>query len=69
LIMAIRGPRAVINFWHQFLEQISRTGLPHAVDVNRWYQLVEIRPLKRNAMLRQKVVIDDPFITTWRRCI
>src|SRR2546429_6051199 len=34
--------------------------------VNRRYQLVEGKPLKRNAMLRQKVMIDDPFIASWR---
>jgi len=35
LIVALREPRAVINFRHPFLEQISCTGLPHGVDVNR----------------------------------
>src|SRR5215471_7439045 len=66
LIMAIREPRAVINFRHPFLKQISGTGLSYEVDVDRWYQLVEIRSLKCNAMLGEKVMIDDPFIPGWR---
>jgi len=65
LIMAIREPRGVINFRHPFLEQISCTSLPHIADVDRWYQLVEVRPFKRDAVLGQKVVIDDPFIASW----
>jgi len=63
--MAIREPRGIINFRHPFLEQISRASLPHVMYVNRRYQLVEGRPLKRNPKPRQKVMIDDPFIASW----
>src|SRR6266480_4793039 len=78
--MAIRKPCAVINFRHPFLEQISGTGLPDFLNVNRWYELVEVRSLERNAMSGQKVMIDDPFIASlclsiqsaksppWSRC-
>src|SRR5579859_1899784 len=64
--MAVREPYAVINFRHPLLKQISGTGLPHGVDINLWYQFVEVRPIKRNAMFGKKVMIDDPFVPGWR---
>src|SRR5215471_3818970 len=55
-----------MNFRYPFLKQVLRTSSSHAVDVNQWYQIVEVSPGKRNAMLGKKIMVDDPFIPGWR---
>src|SRR5215475_1763989 len=62
LKVRVREPFGVIDFRLPLLEQITCARFTHLAHIEGWNKRSEVRAIKRNTVLREEVMINNPFV-------